>query len=366
MATVIVGAGIIGTSTAYYLSNSSANPQKIHLVEACPELFASASGYAAGFLARDWFSPQLAKLGELSFDLHKQLAEENDGYERWGYTRSTGTSLAEAAAGGENWLIAGVSRSAAAEESSSGVGDVEDGRPRWLQGTGDISVISGGGTTAQVDPPHLCHFLLDSCLARGVQLHKSACPISVSRAENGDLSSVTIEDTSNQETKTIPCSHLVIAGGAWTPKIFSTLFPKSKTKIPITSLAGHSLVLRSPHFPPRAVPRNDIPRETNAVFTTEAEGGYSPELFSRMPDGDIYLAGLNSLTYPLPKVANERIIDAKSIAVLKRTAERLLGNDVETIRESVCWRPVGRNGPIICDMSEKDEKGVIVNAGHGP
>ena len=101
MATVIVGAGIIGTSTAYYLSNSSANPQKIHLVEACPELFASASGYAAGFLARDWFSPQLAKLGELSFDLHKQLAEENDGYERWGYTRSTGTSLAEAAAGGE-------------------------------------------------------------------------------------------------------------------------------------------------------------------------------------------------------------------------------------------------------------------------
>jgi glycine/D-amino acid oxidase-like deaminating enzyme len=52
--TVIVGAGIIGCATAYYLSRTgNTKPDTIHLVEASPELFASASGRAAGFLASD-------------------------------------------------------------------------------------------------------------------------------------------------------------------------------------------------------------------------------------------------------------------------------------------------------------------------
>jgi len=52
--TVIVGAGIIGCATAYYLSQSgNTKPDTIHLVEASPELFASASGKSGGFLASD-------------------------------------------------------------------------------------------------------------------------------------------------------------------------------------------------------------------------------------------------------------------------------------------------------------------------
>lgn len=52
--TVILGAGIIGCATAYYLVNSEhTKPDTIHLVESSPELFASASGKAAGFCAPD-------------------------------------------------------------------------------------------------------------------------------------------------------------------------------------------------------------------------------------------------------------------------------------------------------------------------
>jgi myosin-crossreactive antigen len=52
--TVIIGAGIIGCATAYYLANSGNTcPDTIHLVEVSPELFASASGHAGGFLAED-------------------------------------------------------------------------------------------------------------------------------------------------------------------------------------------------------------------------------------------------------------------------------------------------------------------------
>ena len=144
MSTVIIGAGIIGTSTAYYLSQTSKN--EIHLIEACPQLFASASGYAAGFLARDWFSPSLSALGELSFDLHKQLAEENNGHERWGYSRSTGTSLAETVGkNGADWLMEGVSRSTAATRTLNSNGN----RPAWLSDGPDLEVMSDGSTTAQ-------------------------------------------------------------------------------------------------------------------------------------------------------------------------------------------------------------------------
>ena len=104
----------------------------------------------------------------------------------------------------------------------------------------------------------------------------------------------------------------------------------------------------------------------HAVFTTDATSGYSPELFSRMPDGHIYLAGLNSSTYPLPVVANERVVDQDSIAMLKKTAKRLLGNDIGVVRESVCWRPVAKRGvPIVTELSGKQDHGVIIAAGHG-
>lgn len=54
VSTVIVGAGIVGCATAYYLATSGGTkPDTIHLIEASPELFASASGKAGGFLASD-------------------------------------------------------------------------------------------------------------------------------------------------------------------------------------------------------------------------------------------------------------------------------------------------------------------------
>ena len=148
MSTVIIGAGIIAVSTAYYLSDSQTNPDTIHLVEASPDLFASASGYAGGFLARDWFSTPLAKLGSLSFDLHRDLAEKNDGYNIWGYSQSTSTSLAETIGSheGAEWSREGASRAAAAESILSNGAH----GPAWLKHKGDLDIISDGSTTAQV------------------------------------------------------------------------------------------------------------------------------------------------------------------------------------------------------------------------
>ena len=94
--TVVLGAGIIGLSTAYYLaklSKESGIEHTIHLVEPCPQLFSSASGKAGGFLAKDWFNPTMAPLGELSFRLHQELAEQHNGRAKWGYSPSISYSL---------------------------------------------------------------------------------------------------------------------------------------------------------------------------------------------------------------------------------------------------------------------------------
>lgn len=80
--TVILGSGIIGLSTAYYLAKHQPG-STIHLVDSSPELFASASGYAGGFLAKGWHLGN--GLGPLSFSEHAKLAEEEGGLEKWGY-----------------------------------------------------------------------------------------------------------------------------------------------------------------------------------------------------------------------------------------------------------------------------------------
>lgn len=153
--TVILGAGIIGLSTAYFLSlPTSATPAStIHLLDPSPSLFASASGNAAGFLARDWFAPAVAPLGELSFDLHRRLAGEHGGREKWGYVRSTGTSVArderiEGQARGEDWLREGGSRA----ELKGAHEFVDGGGPAWLtRRRGErVEVISEQESTAQV------------------------------------------------------------------------------------------------------------------------------------------------------------------------------------------------------------------------
>jgi len=43
-----------------------------------------------------------------------------------------------------------------------------------------------------------------------------------------ELSSVRIAFTDSSHEMDIPCTHLIIAAGAWSPKVFQTLFPDAK------------------------------------------------------------------------------------------------------------------------------------------
>ncbi|KAF4122858.1 Glycine/D-amino acid oxidase (deaminating) [Geosmithia morbida] len=185
MGAVILGSGIIGLSTAYYLSRTQAG-KTIHLVDSSPELFASASGYAGGFVARDWFASSVASLGQLSFDEHRRLAEDHGGREKWGYSRTV--TMSHDARGQEDWLSAEGSRAASAT-----AGAVSHGvAPRWLKTGADVSIMDDGEGTSIVDPLKLCHFLLEECKKSGVKIHYPATALGIATDMRDELASVRI------------------------------------------------------------------------------------------------------------------------------------------------------------------------------
>ncbi|KAG9739392.1 FAD dependent oxidoreductase, partial [Aureobasidium melanogenum] len=182
------------------------------------------------------------------------------------------------------------------------------------------------------------------------------------------MTSLDIKQADGSETQ-IPCTSLLFACGAWTPKVFRTLFPSSTLNLPISPYAGHSIVISSPHWT-----TSHEHNGCHAIFSTSSSG-FSPELISRI-GGEIYIAGLNDGGIPLPDLATEAKIEASAIEELKKTAERMCGipgHEIEILREGLCFRPVTPRGePILCQVEEKklggvqSPGGVFVAAGHGP
>ncbi|UJO19899.1 Putative oxidoreductase [Fulvia fulva] len=382
--TVILGAGIIGCATAYYLSQSATTrPDSIHLVEASDGLFDSASGKSGGFIAEDWFGPATASLGRLSFQLHQELADEHNGRQNWGYSRSTGISLVDgggrSSSGGRQdteWLANGTSRAQAAQDP--GVHEFVSGNgPSWLRKRdGDaVDHIGEEGGVAQVDPLRLSHFLLDQCTSRGVHLHHPARAVQITTDPTGILSGITLRDSDSDDTEHhIPCTRLLISASAWTPQIFASLFRSSPTTIAVTPYAGHSIVVKSPRWT-----REHETRGCHALLTT-MQNSFSPEIFSRVGE-EIYIAGLNDSDLPLPEKASEAVPDPEAIEDLIAVAHTLPGrdgtdvSDLEVLREGLCFRPVTRSGaPILTRMEDKElggmrmaeDGGVYVCAGPGP
>ena len=404
MATVILGSGIIGVSTAYYLSlhpSYNANTTPIYLVEATESPFQSASGYSGGFLAKDWFSPASASLGELSFRLHRELADDFDGRKNWGYSKSTALSMSLEDVGvkgkrqrGKDWLLEGTSRREVASGGSRG-GDLlrEDGSPAWItpQEGGTLEVISSEDGCAQVEPYLICRWLLDRCVERGVKLNLRSRPTGMKRDEKGVINQVSIKkiaEGAGEQEVDLHCKNILIAAGAWTPRVFEALFPESKLRIPIEPLAGYSIVVRSPRH---TLVHDEAYGGAHSVFCAPGKRwNFAPEAISRMGregETEIYVAGLNNSTLPLPELATDIRENEEARKKLRKVTVQLSGaskegldvneDDLEVVREGLCFRPVATGGkPVLCKINDAhlgknnaamaEGGGVFVAAGHGP
>lgn len=189
----------------------------------------------------------------------------------------------------------------------------------------------------------------------------------------GELSSVRLLDTTTNAETDLPCTKLVITAGAWTPKVFKALFPDSPIRIPVHSMSGYSLLVKSPHW------STDQGQEGCHAISTSALGGVY--LFGRM-GGEIYVSGINSVSTPLPELATQADMDESSITELKQVAKDLLEEtnekyDIEVTRKALCFRPMTSSGePILARIPDGNlgktktrvgaEGGVYIATGNGP
>jgi glycine/D-amino acid oxidase-like deaminating enzyme len=81
-ATVIVGSGIIGTSTAFWLKENC--PQKrVIIVEARPDAFSRASHYNSGILSYHWLPKELQAFGKYTYDVYLRLFKSNRAFREY-------------------------------------------------------------------------------------------------------------------------------------------------------------------------------------------------------------------------------------------------------------------------------------------
>lgn len=82
--TVILGAGVIGLSTAYHLAK---RPRKhpghrIIVIDIQKHLFAAASQYNSGILSYQWFSGDLRKFAEYCCEFYEDLSSKDSGFRK--------------------------------------------------------------------------------------------------------------------------------------------------------------------------------------------------------------------------------------------------------------------------------------------
>ncbi|QRW27436.1 FAD-dependent oxidoreductase [Rhizoctonia solani] len=332
----IIGGGIIGASTAYYLSALSQDVE-IHIVESV-SIAAASSGKAGGFLALDWHSNKTKLLAALSFKLHQELADAHDGTNRWGYRRTNTLQLE-------------------IEEKRRNKSVPDAG---WLS---SISKASRRGNNRTGPSVPLTQTLAEVAQSRGVQIHLGATASKINFAsESNKVPTELVATTSDGSEIVIPATDVVFAAGPWTGTLARKLLGKKDAGAAGTiepSEPSSSIVLR---------PDASHPVTNHMLFTELTFGGRSrePEVYPRL-DGTVYLcgAGGEDEAIALPERADQVKPVPAAIQRLKEAAAFVSPDtfgDAEVVAEQCCFRPNSQTGlPVIGKVRE----GIWMASGHG-
>ncbi|KAI0655650.1 FAD dependent oxidoreductase [Cubamyces menziesii] len=388
---VIIGGGIIGCTTAYYLaSHPKFDPAKtsITLIEASAHGVAQGASGKAGGLVAKWAYPK--ELVAVSFQEHVRLAQEHDGASRWGWRfvncgswEGRGEAVVEPDAAAGSGVGAGGRRKSL--EKTLGLSDSESkpatgsdteaslkerraatGLPEdlnWVEPhlTDSYSSMAPPGATAQVHPYLFTTSMLELAQARGVHfVQGKVTSIVVDKAGTGNarrVGGVTYIPHGAQEAQKLPATHVILAAGAWSPRIVPSL--------PISGTRAHSITIR---------PRPGTPIAPYVLFTEIAlpaspQGGraqqVSPEIYAR-PNDEVYCCGPGDDS-AVPETVDDVQVDqaaCESIRAHVASISREL-REGEVERQQACFLPVVSvgGGPIVGEAKEIAE-GLVVATGH--
>ncbi|KAL1899912.1 hypothetical protein Sste5346_002778 [Sporothrix stenoceras] len=351
---VIVGGGVIGATTAYFLTRHPRYNRDLHritLLEATATIAAGASGKAGGLLGL-WAYPE--ELVPLSYRLHRELADEHGGAQRWGY-RKVGCGHIQAEVSQVD-----LDRRAAEVAAKKGEkGDAEekkdivdyakppiteetttvDAKPEaqkkweklpkqdehaasllspsvlppdldWIDPTVvqsyDQMGVPGAYDTAQVHPYHFTTSMAALAAEKGVDIRLNAQVTKIDSKGNDEAAaSHTIEylERSSSTTQTLAdITDVVVAAGPWT----GVVLPRTK----VEGLRAHSVVwdadvsayavFTDVGLPPNYVPKH---RLEAGQKRRRHRGRVDPEIYAR-PFSEVYACGEPDSSVPLPATAD--------------------------------------------------------------
>lgn len=378
---VIIGGGIIGATSAYFLTRHPAfNPakHKITLLEAS-KIAGGASGKAGGLLAL-WAYP--SSIVPLSYKLHAELAAEHDGAERWGYRkvhcgqidcvgRPIRTRPRVAGKDGEmDGQNGSVSDSVSLQKrSKEALGKLRAaGVPADLDWVDAESLrlydeMGDPSTTAQVHPYQFTTSMAALAQEKGAEIKEGASVKSINYSADGKaVKSVTYTDTLNgDKTETIEVSDVIVAAGPWTRSVLP--------EAPISALRAHSVTIR----PSRPVSAYALFTQIKLPSNFEGKGKngrgsqiVTPEIYAR-PKNEVYACGEGDHLVPLPPTSAAVQVDESRcqdiVDYVASISDEL--RDGEVTARQACYLPnvnaSGSGGPLI---GKTGVKGLILASGH--
>ncbi|CAJ2505139.1 Uu.00g125330.m01.CDS01 [Anthostomella pinea] len=415
----IVGGGIIGCSTAYYLTRHpvySPTTHRITLLEASSNsaggrtadsiqdpatladpttaskknlahdgIAGGASGKAGGLLAL-WAFPQ--NIVPLSFKLHDELAKEHGGDKRWGYRRCWASQVDCKARlppgfGGKSGDGAADPVSAMGDGASKGLHKDHKkdskalkrlGAPDdldWLDTKESLGGYENMGTpdnTAQVHPELFTRSMAQLAEEKGVKIVTGARVTAINKSADGkSVESVTYEKD-GQEATHQPTTDCIVAAGPWTRRLLP--------EVPVTAARAHSVVIQTPKpvsayalFTAIALPTGfPTPTPQKARGTAAAQTPLKkqqvvePEIYAR-PDGTAYACGPTDNVVELPATTADVEVDVArcdDIVYQVGGISDELGRDGKVLARQACYLPQG--GPFIGEVG--GTRGLVVAAGH--
>lgn len=334
---VIVGGGIIGCTTAYFLTRHPKYDPAIHviiLLEAS-SIAAGASGKAGGLLGL-WAYPQC--LVPLSYRLHRELAAEHGGAERWGYRRVGCGQLSAIVKtpkvnsqplGQVSPELNGTSAPISIQ-STTALDDVKGEDKAWeklpkqdekassLLQTSPLPLdldwidrglvqdfdemgMPGATETAQVHPFLFTTAMADLARQKGVDIKLGAKVTKINHSKT-DVRSVEYEDRGTSELRVVDdVTDVIVTAGPWTGKIL----PRTR----VEGLRAHSVVFEasvSPYavFTDIQLPTDYVPEHrTKMGQKRKHRGNVDPEIYAR-PMNEVYACGEPDSAIPLPETAD--------------------------------------------------------------
>ncbi|KAF8472476.1 FAD dependent oxidoreductase [Kalaharituber pfeilii] len=408
---IIIGGGIIGCTTAYYLTRHPSYDPQLHtitLLEAT-RIAGGASGKAGGLLAI-WAYPN--NIVPLSFKLHEDLAKEHNGAEVWGYRRVTCGGLE---AEGTDWSEVdgshiqkghplGKRTKGGAIGKAKGVPqDLDWIVPEQIKGYEEIGDTKA---TAQVHPYHFTTTMIQLAEEKGVkviygsvtELNYEDVPGNSQQAtsfpsdyQDSDPPSPTLSSTSlssassfsprrkavnsvvyvdrdSRQVHTLPATTTILAAGPWTAKLYASA--------PISGLRAHSVTI-TPTEPVSAYAlftKITIPPRPRSPFLSSSRSRSrspvdlpafaSPEIYAR--PNEIYVCGEGDMDVGLPATtADVQVDEVRCDELISQVASisNHIRNGIVT-RKQACYLPIvniGGLGPLI---GETGIEGLLLASGH--